>query len=353
MIENDLRFAAKMQGIKYNPITGEQPGLIYHEYDTELNGGLELKENPGHTTEYNSSDATALFLISHSEYLRMTGDINLAVEQRSNIEAASNYIINHLDSDKVFVESPKFAGADSYALKTTHWKDSGGLPGREGGKPVYPVIYPLVHMENMAGLRAAAQLLGSKELAEEANGMKKAIPLIFDREIGNFPRAIDSLGEVRAIDSDGLTSLYFVDPGDYSSGMLKGIIKSSEVLETDLGYRTLEPKAAEQVQDKYHAETVWTHEQALMHAGASKLLAFAKTEGDLDLVRGLNHVLEVTGRMGNYLLSNPGSYPELFEIKGGELVPGKNNPQLWAVGAYNYFSAIRRSEETQTMAQAV
>lgn len=336
MLYDGLCFAAHMQGVKKDPRTGEQPGAIFHEYDIELRGGVELRGNPGFTTFYAASDTTALFLLGHKGYFDLTGDTTLAAKQQKNIEAAASYIINHLNENAVFIEDPKFADAQKYALKVTSWKDS-ILFGRINGEPAYPVVYPLVHAQNMLALRAAARLTGSSVLMQFSQRMKEAILDLYDQEIGNFPLAIDREGWVKVVSTDGLHSLFYLEPADLDREKIIEIIDSSAVLETSHGYRVLEPKAAEEMEDKYHAETIWTHEQAQIHKGASAHYKFAVEAGDSQLAKKLMHVMDVSIRVNKFLRANPNKNPEIFSIGKNKITPGGNDPQLWAVAARHYF----------------
>lgn len=340
MLEHKLRFAASKQGSKIDSRTGEQPGIIFHEYDTVLNDGVELLQRPGFTTFYNASDTTALFLIGHEKYQELTKDKTLTVVQYENILKAVSYILNHLNKDNVFFEDPKLSNATTYALKVTYWKDS-ELLNRKNGEPSYPVVYPLVHIQNMAGLRAGADILNSSYLAQSAEKMRKAILLLYNKKLKNFPIAIDKMGDISAISSDGLNALFYLKPGDVPKEIIKEIIQSSEVLETPLGYRTLDPKVAEKVSYFYHAKTVWTQEQAQIHMGASKHLIWAMGQNDLKLANLLNHVKEVSFRVTDYLYSHPKSFPEIFVIDNGKILPGGCDPQLWAIAASTYFKSLK------------
>jgi glycogen debranching enzyme len=343
MLKNKLEFAAFIQGSKKDPITGEQPGAIFHEYDIALNNGVELKQRPGFTTFYNASDTTALFLWGHEKYQEWTNDTRLARKYFGNIARAADYILNHLNKNSVFVEDPKFSDAEYYALKVTYWKDS-VLFDRKGGEPSYPIVYPLVHIQNLAGLRSAAKILQSAYLYQKAEKMKKSLFTLYNKKIMNFPIAIDKIGEIAAVSSDGLNALFYLDPGDLPFNVLEDIIRSSEVLETKMGYRTLEPKAASKVANSYHARTVWTHEQAQIHMGASKHLKEAHKNKNEKLIKLLERVREVSFRVNSYLDANPKSFPELFVVEENDkIVPGGCDPQLWAVAASEYFKRATKN----------
>lgn len=340
MLYNTLQFAASIQGVKKDRRTGEQPGGIYHEFDIELQGGVELKQAPGLTTFYNASDTTALFLLGHQEYISLTGESGFAQVQSGNIERATEYVESHLNSNFQFVEDPNFAGAEKYALKVTSWKDS-VLFGREDGEPSYPVVYPLVHIQNMAGVRAAGRILNSQRLLNIADEMRNSALSMFDWEIGNFPTAIDSEGVVRVLTTDGLHSLFYFEPEDLEREMLLSIIESSRVMETEMGYRIMDPVAAKQVENKYHAGTVWTHEQAQIHKGATRFFKHAVATKDDELAKKLLHVMHISSKVyKNFLEENPHKYPEIFHVLESGIIAGGNDPQLWAIAARSYFENI-------------
>lgn len=340
-----LRFAARMQGKKKDPATGEQWGAIFHEYNLKHGGGVELVGRPGLNTLYNASDTNAHFLRGHLQYIEMTGDSSLFDEQRSNVVYATEYILRHLDANHLFVVDPKHSDAQRYALRVTYWKDS-VLKDREGGEPVYPVVYPLSHIQNMAGVRAAAELLGSEELRQTAQDMRQAIVHLFDNNIEGLSIAIDQRGRISGINSDVLHALHYLEPDDIDPSTLERFLANTTSLETPFGFRTLSADNANEVEDAYHAKTVWTHEQAIIHKGARRHREWAQSHGEEGLARALARVERVSSQVyTNYLKANLESNPELFLIlQDGEIVPGGNDPQAWAVGARYYFERALSEE---------
>jgi len=334
MIANSLVFASALQAKAADPNSGAQPGKIYHEYDIDLQDGIELSEKPGKNTLFNSCDSNAEYLISHEEYINLTGDLSLLESQRQSIEdAAVKYIIPQVNGDDLFQEDPKYCGADSFALKVTFWKDS-VLPGRENGEPKYPVIYPFAHIQNAAGLRSAGKLLGRTALIQKAEMMVKALPGLFDKGLNSFFPAVDANGPIRAITSDSLHALAYLEPGDLPPDILERIIRSSEVLETDWGYITLDPESAEAVGDDYHTKKIWPQEQAEIHKGAKRHIEWSRRIGYRNLTEGLMHVMAVSQRPTPFYKANPGSYPELLSKNGS---PDGCDPQFWGAAAAHYF----------------
>src|SRR3989344_3824002 len=218
MLKNQLRFCSLNQGSKKNPITGEEPGKIFHEYPGVI---FEKRENL--STEFNACDTTALFIIGHKKYFELTNDKTLLKEQKDNIQKAAAYIEKHLQNG-LFTENPKFADAKKFALKVTYWKDS-VLINRKGGEPKYPVVFTLAHIQNMRAMKYA-----------------------------------------------------------------------SELLETKIGYSTLDPNLGDKIKNGYHSRTVWPFEQAIIYEGAKKF--------------GLKKIMKISSRILEYLDTNP----EIFKL---------------------------------------
>ena len=327
MLKKQLIFCAANQGNKKDPYTGEEPGKIFHEFP-----GFELNNK---STKFNAGDTTPIWLKGHKFYQEQTGDFSLAEKQNKNIRNTCKYFISHTNKNNLFIEDPKFSEAEDFALKATYWKDSEILD-RENGKPQYPIVYTLAHIQNMQGLRICAKLLSSKRLEKRAEAMAKALNnRLYDKKQGIYYMAIDAKGPIKGISSDSLHALFYLDPSDLSEEQLEGIIDSSKNLETKIGYRTLSPKEENRVKDKYHATTVWPFEQAIIHAGAKKFEEAGIHTGARK--SGLKNIQEVCSRIEQYLDTNPETFTVDNEIKKGGC-----DPQLWTIAAKKYFKTIKK-----------
>ncbi len=322
MLKNQLCFCALKQGVKKDSYTGEEPGKIFHEYP--------IYEMNGLSTEFNACDTTALYLIGHEVYQKLTGDTILANNQKANIEKAVEYILAHLKNG-LFVESPEFCDAENFALKITYWKDSEILD-RKNKKPVYPVIYVLAHIQNMRGLRSAAKLLNSEKLNKVADKMSKNLQKLFDSDLGVFYIAIDKQGPIRGISSDSIHSLFYLEHEDLKNKQLQSIAKSVEALETIAGYRTTNIKGSRYGDYDYSLQ-VWPFEQAIINIGARKF--------------NFDRIADVSSRVMQWL----DTAPEII-ILDNENCPSKVSqknalcqnikkygcdPQLWTIAAKKYF----------------
>lgn len=311
MLKDQLIFCSLNQGKNKNSITGEELGKIFHELP-----GVKIRNL---NTLYNACDTTALYLIGHKFYYQFTKDNSLILNQKENIKRALEYILSHLRNG-FFYEDPKFCDADKFALKVTYWKDS-SIINRENGEPIYPVVYTLAHIENMAAVRFAAEILESKELLDIAEDMKsKALDLLFSN---GFVIARDEKGDIKGITSDILHSLFYFELGDLNKEQLQKIIEASKKIETPFGYRVLDKKLSESVDDKYHSDSIWPFEQAIIHFGAIKF--------------GLKDIKDVSFKIFNLLDTDP----EIFILEGDGAKKGGCDPQLWTIAAKKYFKSIR------------
>ena len=319
MLHDQLLFNGQHLGRKKDSFSGEEPGKPHHQYPQTIWNGL--------STQYNACDTGALYLLGFDSFKHLTGDNDLFASQQEHIEMTIDYALSHLKDD-VFYEDPVFSDAEQYGLLATYWKDS-HLPERPAGHPMYPVVYPLVQAQYIRAFRAASDLLKRDDLAEKAGDMVRALHRFFDWDLGSFVVASDRKGNVRAVSSDALHMLFYLEPGDLTQDMIDEIVRTSQLLETPVGYRTLEPDAVAHPQTEveyyegYHSDSVWLFEQAMIHIGARKF--------------GLSDVMEISERIKGPLEGFSG---ELLDIADdGSIIPGgTTTEQLWSDAAKVYFS---------------
>lgn len=335
MLRNFITYSTFYQGTKYDPSTGEEPGKHPHERNPLTHTGVELEGKPGLTTEYNACDTTALWLIALNEYTKLTGDLSLLKKFKNAALSSVEYIQTHLSEDNLFFEDPRLTGASEFALNVTYWKDS-VVPGRRGGKPHYPVVYTLAHVQNLAGLRAARKLLKTRKLDYPISEMAKNLDLLWDKKAGTFDIALDSAGPIRGISSDSLHALYYLEPGDISPKKIEQVVDASRALETAAGYRTLASRFAT-MNDGYHTRTIWPYEQAKINSGARKHRLWTEKNDLHSLGKKLRHVEGVSRRVLSQLNGN--NNETLVIGRGRKVTRGGNDPQLWTIAAKQYFAA--------------
>lgn len=348
LLWNGTRYAAATQGRKSNPLNGEEPGKMMHE-DACLDPDAQ-------SNRYNACDTTALYLIALERATLLTGDWSPVRAALSPMrEAIIRYLLPHVSSTGLFEDGPAFQGGDRpLGLSVTYWKDS-RVPGRagddRGGIPVYPVTYSLAHVQTLAGLRSGARLLralGQDSLARTVEETVRTMLValtdqLWDEKESTFLIGIDALGPLRGISSDALHLLAFLQPGDFPPGMIARLVSSTRVLETPLGYRTLDPALAYSSPrlSPYHSRTVWPFEQAVIHHGASVHASTARG----DDAAALGRVQQVARRVIARLEMDAGTAPEAYLLEG-PFISGLADPaihphgcswQLWTAAARCYF----------------
>lgn len=299
-----IEFSAKNQGGKTNPTTGEEPRKIHHELPEVI---LNNK-----SSAYNACDTTALFLLAIAN-LHESGDENILNMYSKNIESAISYIKLHIRNG-LFFEDPAICGASKYALKVTYWKDSQINDSR--AEPCYPIVYSLAHFQNAAAVEAIGRALGNHELLDFSKQMmEKGLERLWQDD--HFIVAIDGNSSIiDPISSDSLHSLLYINPGFIPDGYANRVQKYMSKLETKAGY--LSGIACQRGIDDYHTRYIWTHEQALLHAASKKHF--------------LDESAEVATRITGYI----DTFPELIDPTR-DFKPAGNQPQLWVVGASQYF----------------
>ena len=314
MMRDQVRFCALHQGQQNNAHTGEEAGKIFHEFP-----GFPLRDK---NTQYNGCDTTGLWLYGLAKVVEWTGDDSLVAELRPAIEAALGYVRRHVDARGFWNEDPAFCGADRFALKVTYWKDS-VLVDRPNGEPLWPAVFPLAHVQTLAGVRKIGRILNDQSILDLANQMLTALPQLWDDTLGSFYPAIDQAGAVQTITSDGLHMLAYLEDGDLSAEMLTSLEQSSRILETELGYVVMNSADADRVEYDYHAKTVWPFEQALIHLGARRF--------------NQPHVASVCERVIPHIQT---AAPETLATVP-ELTSKSCDPQLWTLAARDYFNRVK------------
>jgi glycogen debranching enzyme len=314
---SQLATSALYQGTKYDPHTGELPGIIHHEVP-----GTELPNRKGLTT-YNACDTTPLFLLGAEALSHSFTPMNeeFLEKYHGNFERAVDHILDSLgETDGLYWDK----SLDARALQVTMWKDS-QLPHASGKKePKYPVSYSLAHFMAARGMLAASRILDNPELEQIADDMyRNGIDAFITPDY--FVVYKDSEDELKQTSSDEIHLLAYI-PQTYVNRLpIDAIQQRARELATPFGYMCTPPKIARTLEDTYHGDKVWVFEQALIHYGASKF----------------NLHEEATVADGIADLIDEGQ--ELFGIEytaAGDLtlIPEGNSQQLWSVAAAAYFS---------------
>lgn len=333
-----LVFLARRSSRIAEPVSGAEPFKIPHEVPGVFlpdQTPEDLARSDRLSTEFAGCDTGAWFMIGHSLYYRVTKDWSLVQAQRELCEGlVDRYVRSHINSDGQFYDDPRQAGADRYALKRTDWRDS-ALPGRANEEPVFPAVYPLVQALYIRGLRGMAGFSGRTDCASDISGLVDGLEDLFDDTLGGFILAKDALGKIAIAHTDSLSMLAFLNWGDLNPAFIPRIVESSEILETPVGYNSMDPKTETVLKDTYHAR-VWLFEQALIHLGAARFLQMVQKRGEDYLRLPLKHVLDVSSRITRIMDRDS----ESVVVNGDQISRVGCASQLWSIFARYYFTRL-------------
>lgn len=322
-----LEISAKHQGKVHDPLTGEEPGKIHHEFPgVNVHGRNQL-------TTYNACDTTALFLIGVEGLLHLDNRAgeDFVAKHLENLRCAVDYILEHIGDDNLFWERPP-KGATNYAILVSYWKDS--ILPNPGGKiePTYPVVFSLAHFIAARGLLSASRLLNRDDLATIADTMYRTGIHEFIRS-DMYVVYRDLADELSQPSSDELHALAYI-PAIYSNMLpFESIRQRAEALATPFGYMCTPHDIATHLSDTYHGDKVWTHDQAKIEYGARKF--------------ALNEIADTAALVAPHI----GEGQELLGIarENDNLlpIPEGNSHQLWSVAANEYFAGNSLLPDTQ------
>ncbi|CAN7505270.1 amylo-alpha-1,6-glucosidase [Rossellomorea sp. LjRoot5] len=320
---------ASEQGTKVDPWRDEQPGKIMHEIRY---GELANTNQIPFTPYYGTIDATPLFLVLLTEYVKWTGDFGTFRKLSDNVKSALKWIDQYGDRDgDLFLE---YHQESSKGIANQGWKDSGdSIVHRNGDYADTPIA--LVEVQGYVyqakrGLAAIYEALEDHDTASRLNAEAKNLQERFEQEfwmddLEFYAIALDRKKEkVGTITSNPGHVLY--------SEMMTGnrAEKVSQTLTGDsmfsgYGIRTMGKGEAGYNPMSYHDGSVWPHDNSITLLGLSKLGLTAEAKkvmsGLIDASRHFEY----------------DRLPELFcgyESTIGKAVkyPVACSPQAWAAG---------------------
>lgn len=266
---------AAKQGKNVDPFRDEQPGKIMHEIRF---GELAETGQIPFTPYYGTIDATPLFLVLLTEYVKWTGELGIVQQLQENIDAALNWINQYGDRDgDGFVEYYQEA---SKGISNQGWKDSGdSIVHRNGDYAEAPIA-----LSEVQGYVYQAKL-GIASLFEKLGNDDKAVTLRTEAEQlkAKFEEAFwmnDTKFYAIALDKEKqqvgtITS----NPGHVLfSGMLSeeragAVVETlvSDKMFSGYGIRTMGVGEAGYNPMSYHDGSIWPHDNSMILLGMSKL----------------------------------------------------------------------------------
>jgi glycogen debranching enzyme len=330
LAKGTLMALARLQGTKTDASTGEQPGKILHEYRHAR------YEGPGGAWRfpyYGSVDATPLFLIVLSEYVRVTGDLGLAKDLWSHVARALAWIDEHGDLDgDGFIEYE----SDPETLENQAWKDSHDAyrysDGRVARAPMSSVEvqgYAIDALERTAELAAAlGDVRRAGASSSRASALRSELDACFWMESRAFyAEALDhDKRQVDAITSNPGHLLWSAAVATHRARAVADALAGQDMF-TGFGIRTMSRTERAYNPLSYHCGSVWPHDTMLIAEGLAR---YGVMDAALRIVSGM---LDAASLFDDHQL------PEVFagcsrdDLPVPVPYPAANRPQAWASGA--------------------
>jgi glycogen debranching enzyme len=320
---------ASRQGTKVDPWRDEQPGKIMHEIRY---GELANTNQIPFTPYYGTIDATPLFLVLLTEYVRWTGDLQIVNTLNRNIEDALHWIDQYGDRDgDLFVE---YHQESSKGIANQGWKDSGdSIVHRDGEYAKTPIalseVQGYVYQAKM-GLAEIYENMGNQEkssaLREQAHKLKEKFEKEFWMDdVNYYAIALDENKEQVGTITSNPGHVLFSDmlTAERVHSVIDMLVSSK--MFSGYGIRTMGSEEAGYNPMSYHDGSIWPHDNSLIILGMSKL---KKSDAANKVMEGL---IDASAHFEYDRL------PELFcgyEKAIGKAVkyPVACSPQAWAAG---------------------
>lgn len=334
--KNSIMALAKLQGNKSDPVNGEEPGKIIHEYydhgvDAEF---IKYKSPIGwlkpFVPVYFSIDSTPLFLITISNYYNVKKDKRLLDTLMPNILASINFIINSCEKDGMLKYNKLYNGS---SLQSQSWKDGIGnltdnLVGPVAVVEVQGYAYmalksmvPIIRDEGFDGL--------SDRMDAVANRIKEAFNKSF-WDAGNefYHLAIDGHGKKLDIITSNPGHLLFtgIIDKEHADKVVKRLFKSDML--TPYGIRTHSEHDKNFDEYAYQRGSVWIQDNWIIAQGLK----------NMGYMQEYNTIRECILKLFRELKSAP----EYIAVsRSGKIIPPENlpessrpcDPQAWTIGA--------------------
>jgi glycogen debranching enzyme len=320
---------AHYQGQNLDPWRDEQPGKIMHEIRF---GELAATNQIPFTPYYGTVDATPLFLILLSEYVKWTGDLKLAAQLENTIENALMWIDEYGDRDNdLFVE---YHQESSKGIANQGWKDSGdSVVHRSGEYAKTPIalaeVQGYVYQAKM-GIASIYENLNQSERARNLRNQAALLKEKFDEafwmdDVKFYAIALDEKKEqVGTITSNPGHVLFSEMLTEERAQAVTEMLVSPKMF-SGYGIRTMAEGEAGYNPMSYHDGSIWPHDNSI------SLLGMSKTGHQQAASKVMSGLIQAAAHFEYDRL------PELFcgyDTLAGKAVkyPVACSPQAWAAG---------------------
>jgi glycogen debranching enzyme len=323
---------AMLQGRVRDDFRDEEPGKILHEL--RLGEMTAFEERP-HSPYYGAADSTPLFLVLLEEYVRWTGDREIARRLEPQARAAIAWIDHYGDRDgDGYIEYER--RNRETGLENQCWKDSwGSIVFADGTLASFPratcELQGYAYDAKIRTARLAREVWNDEkwatELEKQAGDLRRRFNEDFwIRERGFFAVALD--GTKRRVDSLTSNIGHLLWSGIADDEKAEACVRHlmGDELFSGWGIRTMGTREGSYNPIGYHVGTVWPHDTSLVAWG---LRRYGYRE---EAARLATAMFEAAALFNHRLPEAFGGYPRAatrFPVE----YPTACSPQAWASGA--------------------
>ena len=284
---------AKLQGRERNLESGEEPGKIIHEFRPDKHEHLTQQQNhpwflypDGIMRNYDTVDATPLFLIAVEKYYRLTGDEEFLDLVQGNVSDALAWLLTTMDDHQDGLVAYQFhPERTSGGLRVQSWMDSAESVFFEDrdDEPAYTIAPVEVQAYAYRALSVWHLLLADSEpdlsalLLERARQLRERFYEHFMLPNGTPAFALD--GQSRMLTSARSSMGHVLWSGARDEGTYFSLFAPEDVgrvahrlVQPDLfvpgaGIRTLSSDSSHFEANSYHNGSVWPHDTSMIALG--------------------------------------------------------------------------------------
>ncbi|MCL8208862.1 MAG: amylo-alpha-1,6-glucosidase [Actinomycetia bacterium] len=266
-----LRFLARLQGTRVDPLRDEEPGKILHEW---RRGEMARCGEIPHTPYYGSLDSTLWWIIALYETWRFSNDRPFLEEMAPALHRAVDWIVHYGDRDgDGLLEYMRQAPG---GLDNQGWKDSADSVLDDEGRPLTPPIAP-VEVQGYAyrALRVAAEMFGTlgdargqEAASRHADRLRQRFwQQFWDPEARQVAYALDGHKRPLFQATSNVGHLLFTEIlPPFAARALARRLFQPELL-SGYGIRTLGQSVRHYNPMSYHNGSVWPHDNAIIAWG--------------------------------------------------------------------------------------
>lgn len=300
LVKKILLNLASLQGRETNAESGEEPGKMIHEFRREGHAHLTAREkDPWHVypdgvmRNYDTVDATPLFLMATLAYLRATPDRGFEDAIMPHVYAALRWLTECGDSNRDgFIDYRIPEGRTGGGLSTQSWMDShDSIFLDDGSAPRYPIAPAEAQSYAYAAMHGWSAYLGERgdrkrslSLARRARLLKRRFNrqfLILDESAVSLAFALDGDGRpMKAARSSMGHALWAASrrkDGTFVSiidddlvPLIVARLMMPDLFVPSAGIRTLSSSSSRFSPQSYHNGSIWPHDTAIVAEGMAQ-----------------------------------------------------------------------------------